>query len=108
MYDATLGFHELLELGHRGLQGQSLRSTAPIRYARALGINGLLTPRLSLLAMAGYGGSFFQPGSSAQVAQYDSVIGQAELKYYLTALADTGVPWCGLALAIEHRAWVHA
>jgi len=90
LYDFTTSFNS----HHNTLAGEGtitqLHSSAPVRTR--LGINGLIPPRLSLLAMAGYGGSFFTPASNPQVQQYDSLIAQSELKYYLTALADGGNP----------------
>ena len=58
--------------------------STPIR-AR-LGVSTLFTPRVSLLAMAGYGGSFNDAkGAFSTVKQFDSIIGQAEMRFYLTA-----------------------
>jgi hypothetical protein len=88
LYDATFGFSNYANTDAGAGTITTLHSSDPIRTR--LGINGLITPRLSLLAMAGYGGSFFSPGSSAQVQQYDSVIAQAELKIFLTAPAEAG------------------
>jgi hypothetical protein len=52
-----------------------------------IGINGLVTPRFAFLGMVGYGGTFFVPATKdgTPPAQYDSVIGQAEFKFFLTA-----------------------
>jgi hypothetical protein len=69
-----------------------LYPSVPLRSR--IGINGLITPRLSFLGMVGYGGSFFVPASAngTPPAQFDSVIGQAEFKFYLTAQpGDTGL-----------------
>lgn len=80
IYDGRLGFIHYTD----GAQGVTpLHDSTPLR-AR-LGLEGLVTPRLSLLAMAGWGSSFYQPGTSPVVHQYDSVIGQAEMKVFLTA-----------------------
>jgi hypothetical protein len=53
--------------------------STPVR-AR-LGLNGLVTRQLALLAMAGWGSSFYK-GTNAQ--QYDGIIAQAELKWFIT------------------------
>lgn len=82
IYDGSFGFTSYTDAGAGTGQITALHASDPVRTR--IGINGLITPRLSLLALAGYGGSFFLPGSSAQVQQYDSVIGNAELKIYLT------------------------
>jgi hypothetical protein len=65
-----------------------LHNSTPVR-AR-LGLAGLVTPRLSLLAMAGWGSSFFRPGSDPSVHQFDCVIGHAELKFFPTANPGAG------------------
>jgi hypothetical protein len=44
-------------------------------------LNGLVTQQLALLAMAGWGSSFYK-GATAQ--QYDGVLAQAELKWFIT------------------------
>jgi hypothetical protein len=69
-----------------------LSPSDPVRSR--IGINGLVTPRFSFLGMVGYGGSFFQPATKdgTAPAQYDSVIGQAEFKFFLTAQPGDGNP----------------
>ena len=62
-------------------EGQTLQlDSTPIR-AR-LGLNGLVTPSFALLAMVGWGSSFYQGAANAQ--QFDSVLAQAELKWFIT------------------------
>jgi hypothetical protein len=66
-----------------------LYGSVPLRSR--IGISGLVTPRFSFLGMVGYGGSFFTPATPDGAvapnppAQFDSIIGQAEFKFYLTA-----------------------
>jgi hypothetical protein len=65
-----------------------LQNSTPLRSR--LGLNGLIGSRFGLTAFAGYGGSFAQTpaawgASGNTVSQYDSVIGQLEGKFYLTA-----------------------
>ena len=55
-------------------------SSIPIR-ARA-GLNGLLTQRVALLAMVGYGAGFYTVGDD-----FDSIIGQLELGYLIGPLS---------------------
>jgi len=55
-----------------------------------IGMTGLITSRLSALALVGWGSSFFRPGSDPTVQQYDSVIGQAELKFFPNATPEAG------------------
>lgn len=45
-----------------------------------LGLNGLITPSFAVLALAGWGASFY----SGDQNDFDSVLGQLELKWYLT------------------------
>lgn len=80
VYDATLRF---ISYTNGNVPG-ALQNSTPVR-AR-IGLNGLVTPRVSLLAMAGYGASFYSTsGLGAATPQYDSFIGQVEAKFYLSA-----------------------
>lgn len=72
LYDASLGF---VRYADNSLQ----HSSDPVR-AR-LGLNGLVSRSLGLLAMAGWGSSFYE-GANAQ--QFDGPIGQAELRWFIT------------------------
>jgi hypothetical protein len=88
IYDGNFGIQHYDNTAGGLLAVTQLNDANPIR-AR-LGISGLVTPRFSLLAMLGYGGSFLAPATPTTAmgeppAQYDSVIGQGELKFYLTA-----------------------
>jgi hypothetical protein len=74
LYDGSIAFLRY----NRGPSTAQLNSD-PVR-AR-VGLNGLVTRQLALLAMAGWGSSFYK-GTNAQ--QYDGIIGQAELKWFLT------------------------
>jgi hypothetical protein len=97
IYDGTFGFISYENtttaagVATAGQFGQ-LFSSDPVRSR--IGITGLVTPRLSFLGLVGYGGSFFTPATAAPKppAQYDSVIGQAEFKYFLTAQPGDGNP----------------
>ena len=60
----------------------SLVTSTPIR-AR-LGINGLITDRFAVDANVGWGASFFSVAFQKE-PQYDSVIGHAEVKWFLSA-----------------------
>jgi hypothetical protein len=61
-----------------------LSDSYPVRTR--VGLSGLVTDRMSLLAMIGWGASFFHNRAAAG-EDFDSVIGQAELKFYLTGAA---------------------
>ncbi|AUX35324.1 MULTISPECIES: hypothetical protein [Sorangium] len=76
IYDASLGF---VDYPNPGAQ----LSSHPLRAQ--LGINGLVTSSFGLLAMAGWGASFYTPNNDNDVVHdFDSVIGQLELKWFLT------------------------
>ncbi|MBI4703127.1 MAG: hypothetical protein HY744_18575, partial [Deltaproteobacteria bacterium] len=57
-----------------------LYKTASYPVRAQLGANGLITPSFGLLVMAGWGSSFY----AGDREDFDSVVGQAELKWYLT------------------------
>lgn len=65
-----------------------LNNAIPL-HTRA-GITGLLTNRFSVLAAAGYSGSFVANGASASTSQYDSLNAQLEGTFYLTGAATAG------------------
>jgi hypothetical protein len=97
VYDGSIAFFHFENAAAAGIDAGSagaitpLLSSTPVRTR--IGINGLITPRLSFLGMVGYGGSFFTADTAMQMAsvqQYDSVIGQTELKYYVTDQPGTG------------------
>ncbi|WP_437275687.1 hypothetical protein WME90_31160 [Sorangium sp. So ce375] len=90
IYDASLGF---VDYPNPGAQ----LSSHPLRAQ--LGINGLVTPSFGLLAMAGWGASFYTSDSQAEVHDFDSVIGQLELKWFLTPNPSTDPEAATLALS---------
>jgi hypothetical protein len=54
----------------------------------SIGLNGLITSRLSLLGMVGWAGTFYDQRPGATPQQFDSVTGQAELKWFITGGQD--------------------
>jgi len=72
MYDCRLGFINYPS-------GQDKTSSHPLRTL--LGVNGLVTNSFGILALAGWGASFYTPRPQED---FDSVIGQLEFKWYLT------------------------
>jgi hypothetical protein len=94
IYDGTFGIQQYNNLDVATIS--ELNNSYPVRTR--LGVNGLVTPRISVLAMLGYGGSFFTPATVAPPPkppdQYDSVIGQGEIRFYITAQPglDSGPP----------------
>ncbi len=80
IYDATFRFISYTDpVAGAG----ALPNSTPVR-AR-IGLNGLITSRFAFLGMIGYGASFYDTSLNAATPQYDSVIGQAELKWFLSA-----------------------
>jgi hypothetical protein len=81
IYDATFRFISYGDA--QSAAGLGLTNSTPVR-AR-IGLNGLVTERFAVLALVGWGASFFDTSVLAALPQYDSVIGQAEVKWFLTA-----------------------
>lgn len=91
IYDASLGF---VDYPNPGAQVAS----HPLRAQ--IGINGLVTSSFGLLAMAGWGASFYTPNDGDDVVHdFDSVIGQLELKWFLTPNPSTDPAAATLALS---------
>ncbi|WP_232379716.1 hypothetical protein [Polyangium fumosum] len=78
LYDARIGIVQYLDAGEK-------TGSTPLRVQ--LGYNGLITKNFGALIMAGWGASFYDPSSTETaetVQDFDSLIGQAELRYFLT------------------------
>ncbi|HEX7663481.1 MAG TPA: hypothetical protein VF407_03180 [Polyangiaceae bacterium] len=84
LYDANFQVHDY---GDASNAVNALHNATPLRTH--IGIDGLVSPRFSVLALVGYGSTFTLNGASPAIKQYDSVIGQAELKFFLTANPST-------------------
>lgn len=76
LYDVSVGF--LRYISSPPPAGRL--DSNPVR-AR-LGLNGLITQSFGVLAMAGWGSSFYRGQPNAE--QYDGPIGQVELRWYIT------------------------
>jgi hypothetical protein len=61
---------------------QGLVSSTPVRTR--IGLSGLITNRFALLVFGGWGASFYSTQNPKQ-PQFDAPIGQAELKWFLSA-----------------------
>jgi hypothetical protein len=78
-----------------------LDTSTPIRTR--LGLDGLVTDRFALLAMVGWGASFYDT-TLAHQPQFDSVIAQAELRWFLAAspgiasVTDVGLSLSSIAI----------
>ena len=81
MYDASFGFINYTNAEAASAGGKL--SSHPMR-AR-LGLNGLITPSFSILALAGWGASFYKVAPAVPNENFDSLIGQLELKWFLSA-----------------------
>jgi hypothetical protein len=88
MYDASIGFIR----NDYATPGQL--PSDPVR-AR-IGLNGLVTSSFAFLGMVGWGASFYE-GLNAQ--QFDSVIAQAEVKWYITP--NPGLDPAGIGLTLS-------
>jgi len=82
VYDASLRFISYAN-DQQALSLAGLVSSTPVR-AR-IGMNGLVTDRFAALAIVGWGATFLDTSQLPLQKQYDSVIGQAELKWFLAA-----------------------
>ncbi|HSQ64324.1 MAG TPA: hypothetical protein VLM85_13950 [Polyangiaceae bacterium] len=80
IYDGNVA---LINYQQQAIAINGLMNSTPVRSR--LGLNGLIGPRFALLAFAGYGGSFVDTGGNPAIQQYDSVIGQLEGRFFLTA-----------------------
>jgi hypothetical protein len=81
LYDGNVAFQNYTN--SQAALSQGLVSSTPIRTR--LGLNGLITNRFAALAMLGWGATFFDTAKNPNQPQYDSLIAQAELKWFLTA-----------------------
>jgi hypothetical protein len=79
-HDTSIGF---VTYPNKSRSANLLQDSTPL--TTRFGITGLLTPRFSLLAAAGYGTTLSLNASSGATQQYDSVIGQAEATFYLSS-----------------------
>jgi hypothetical protein len=87
IHETTVRFISYTDANRAAQEG--LVSSTPIRTR--IGINGLISDRFAALAMVGWGASFFD-AVIPQVQQYDSVIGQAEVRWFLSANPGTASP----------------
>jgi hypothetical protein len=79
LYEGSASWHD-----YDNLSGGSyeLHQSTPVRIR--FGLDGLVTSRLSLMAMIGYAATFNESAFAGDpsVRQFDSIIGQAELRYF--------------------------
>jgi len=78
LYDGSISYRSFNDAQNASF---AEHSTTPVRVR--IGLEGLVTPRFSVLALIGYGGTFTSGGATdPSVQQYDSVIGQLELRFF--------------------------
>lgn len=104
IYDGRFGFINYVNNATGGAYVKS--GSHPIRTR--LGVSGLITPSFGILAMGGWGTSFYDPvivdGVVTKGRDFDSFIGQAEIKWYLSpnpapgSAAETGGSQSSLSL----------
>jgi hypothetical protein len=81
-YDARLGF---VSYTNPVLDGKT--SSHPLRTT--IGVNGLITSSFSALASVGWGSSFYSTPAKGGDQNFNSVIGQLELKWFITPNPST-------------------
>jgi hypothetical protein len=75
LYDGKLGFLRYGSAQNVDHNAQTVESK--------IGVNGLVTNHFTLLAMAGWAASFYEPRGPVPANNYDGPVGQAELKWFL-------------------------
>jgi hypothetical protein len=94
--DATLRWISYDDSARASQQG--LVNSTPVRTR--IGMNGLITDRLSALFLVGWAASLYDTTPNAAQMQYDSLIGQGELTWFLAPGPGLGAgPALGLALS---------
>jgi hypothetical protein len=87
LYDATIRFISYNDSNLAAQQG--LVGSTPVRTR--IGLNGLISERFAALVLVGWAASLYDTSTVAQQPQYDTVIGQAELTWFLTPAPGIGV-----------------
>jgi hypothetical protein len=55
----------------------------------SIGLNGLVTNRLALLGMVGWAGTFYDTRANEPPQQFDSIVGRAEVKWFIAGQGTT-------------------
>jgi hypothetical protein len=85
LYDARFGFINYTNPGGGSNGGTVVvPKTASHPMHAQLGVNGLITSSFSALAMVGWGTSFYSTPAGATPQNFNSLIGQLELKWFIT------------------------
>ena len=91
-YDAKLGF-----ISYTAASAQGKTGSHPLRAT--LGVNGLVTSSFSVLAAVGWGTSFYDTPAVGGDQNFNSVIGNLELKWFITPNPTTDPGAATLALS---------
>jgi hypothetical protein len=83
VYDGQISYRKFADPTQASFQ---LHEATPVRAK--IGLEGLVTPRFSILGMVGYGATLTN-GNDASVQQYDSIIGNLELRFFPGSTPDT-------------------
>jgi hypothetical protein len=92
LYDAKLGF-----ITYTSPSANGKTASHPLRST--IGVNGLITSSFSLLAMVGWGTSFYSTPAGGDEQNFNSVIGQLELKWFITPNPTTDPAAATLSLS---------
>ena len=82
IYDGRFSFINYVNARSDGTGNSTYTKSGSHPVRVQLGISGLITPSFGVLAMGGWGASFYEP--VGQRNDFDSFIGQAEVKWFLT------------------------
>ena len=91
------GSYTLISYGTNAVQSDGGILTSRV------GLNGLITSHLALLGMVGWAGTFYDARTGQPPQQFDSVVAQAEVKWFMTGQhsldatsAPVGLSWVAL------------
>ncbi|HKY37426.1 MAG TPA: hypothetical protein VJN18_15900 [Polyangiaceae bacterium] len=80
MFDSSYTFVRYAEGAATQPDGDAVRAR--------IGFHGLVTYHLALLGMVGWGSSFYEPRTGAAPRQFDSLVGNAEVRWFLQPRPD--------------------
>lgn len=82
LYDGRIGFATYLSTQNRLVDSTPMMSM--------LGFNGLITPRIGLLAQAGWKATFYSSSGASAVSDYDGLIGRLEATWFIAGEPSEG------------------
>lgn len=81
LFDGRFGFINYLS-PDTATNGTTKAASHPVRAM--IGMNGLITPFFGITAMGGWGASFYTQAGDVNTQDFDSFIGQVELKFFIS------------------------